>query len=235
MIEFFRSVADATESDRAYLFGSPIIQDALTGSVSREQYLAFLTEAYYHVRETVPLLMACGSRLGHDYEWLRGAIVHYINDEYGHQEWILNDIAEAGGDPEAVRHGQPSHATEQMVSFAWDTIQRGNPVGFFGMVYVLEGTSIALAGNAAAAVGASLGLPETAFSYLTSHGEVDLEHVKFLESLLNRLEKPEDRDAVVRCARQFYRLYAGIFRSLPTAPGRVRPKPDEPRLQASAN
>ena len=33
-------------------------------------------------------------------------------------------------------------ATELMVAYAYDTIARGNPVGFFGMVHVLEGTSV---------------------------------------------------------------------------------------------
>jgi pyrroloquinoline quinone (PQQ) biosynthesis protein C len=217
MTDFFQALADHTAAEREYLLGSPIIHDALEGRVTLAQYLAFLTEAYHHVKCTVPLLMACGSRLGDDYEWLRGAIVHYINDEYGHQEWILNDIAAAGGDPEAVRHGTPGFATEQMVSYAWDTIGRGNPVGFFGMVYVLEGTSIAIAGQAAGSIGRSLGLPESAFSYLISHGEVDQEHVKFLAGLLNRLEREEDRQAVRHCARRFFLLYAGIFRSLPAA------------------
>jgi pyrroloquinoline quinone (PQQ) biosynthesis protein C len=219
MTDFFQALADHTATEREYLMGSPIIRDALEGRVSMAQYRAFLTEAYHHVKCTVPLLMACGSRLGDEYEWLRGAIVHYINDEYGHQEWILNDIEAAGGDPDTVRHGRPGFATEQMVSYAWDTIERGNPVGFFGMVYVLEGTSIAIAGSAAAAIGRSLGLPETAFSYLISHGEVDQDHIKFLAGLLNRLECDEDRDAVRHCARRFFRLYADIFRSLPAAEG----------------
>jgi pyrroloquinoline quinone (PQQ) biosynthesis protein C len=215
MNDFFEALGRDTASERDFLLDSPIIRDALEGRVTMEQYRAFLTEAYHHVKFTVPLLMACGARLDQDYEWLRGAIVHYINDEYGHQEWILNDIAATGADAEAVRHGDPSLATEQMVSFAWDTIERGNPVGFFGMVYVLEGTSIAIAGLAAASIGKSLGLPETAFSYLISHGEVDQEHVKFLARLLGRLESEADKAAVRRCARQFYRLYAGIFRTLP--------------------
>ena len=60
--------------------------------------MAFLKEAYFHVKQTVPLLMACGSRLDDDKEWLRGAVAHYIDDEYGHEKWILNDIRACGGD-----------------------------------------------------------------------------------------------------------------------------------------
>ena len=35
------------------------------------------------------------------------ALAHYIEEEIGHQEWILNDIKACGGDAEAVRRSQP--------------------------------------------------------------------------------------------------------------------------------
>ena len=79
------------------------------------------------------------------HRWLEPALDEYIEEEAGHDEWILNDIAACGGDAEAVRHGRPSPATEIMVAYAYDTVQRGNPLGFFGMVHVLEGTSVSLA------------------------------------------------------------------------------------------
>jgi hypothetical protein len=31
----------------------------------------------------------------------------YIEDEYGHEQWVLNDIAACGGDRDAVRDGRP--------------------------------------------------------------------------------------------------------------------------------
>jgi hypothetical protein len=51
-----------------------------------------------------------------------------------------------------VRDGCPSLPIELMVSFLYDLIARGNPVGLFGMVNVLEGTSIALATHAAGSI-----------------------------------------------------------------------------------
>ena len=214
-MNFFETLADSLAEDRDYLFTSPIIDAALRGDVTRAQYVAFLKEAYFHVKHTVPLMMACGSRLGDEQEWLRAAIVHYIDDEYGHEQWILDDIRACGADPKRVTSGGPSPATELMVSYAWDTVRRSNPVGFFGMVYVLEGTSAALATQAANKMQEALALREDAFRYLLSHGSIDQEHVKFLTTLVNRFERPEDRDAIVHCARRFYYLYARIFRSLP--------------------
>ncbi len=214
-MSFYKQLAESTRSEREYLLASPVIRDALSGDVSRDEYVAFLTQAYYHVRETIPLLMACGARLPERLEWLRKAVIDYLNEEYGHQEWVLQDISRAGGDAEAVRQGTPSPATAAMVSCAWDVVQRGNPAGFFGMVFVLEGTSVALATTAADRVRESLDLPRSAFTYLYSHGSLDQEHVGFLESLLDRLDDPADRAAVIEAARRFFLLYAGMFRALP--------------------
>ena len=214
-MNFFDQLQAATEPQRQEMFSIPIIQDALQGKVVTSQYIAFLGQAYHHVKHTVPLLMACGSRLDTRREWLREAIAEYIEEEVGHQEWILSDIRACGGDAEAVRHARPHASTELMVAYAYHQVDRGNPVGFFGMVHVLEGTSTALATHAADTMRSALALPPEAFSYLSSHGSLDLDHVKFFEGLMNRLEDEADRAAVIHMARMMYGLYGNVFRSLP--------------------
>lgn len=213
-MNFFDELLAATAPERARLQSLPIIRDALAGRVSWSEYQAFLTEAYHHVKHTVPLLMACGARLPERLGWLRGAVAEYIEEEIGHDEWILDDLQTCGVDPETVRTGQASAATELMVAYAYDTIQRRNPVGFFGMVLVLEGTSKALALTAAAALAQHLGVERKGLRYLTSHGQLDQEHVDFYETLVNRLDDPEDRAAVIHAARMFYGLYGAVFESL---------------------
>jgi hypothetical protein len=61
----------------------------------------------------------------------------------------------------------------------------------------------------------ALSLPPEAFSYLSSHGSLDIEHVAFFEKLMNRLDSTADQRAVVHVARMMYRLYGDVFRSLP--------------------
>jgi pyrroloquinoline quinone (PQQ) biosynthesis protein C len=212
---FFDTLAEATAPDREALLSVPAVRLGAAGQLGRETYLAFLAEAYHHVKHTVPLLMACGGRLPERLGWLREAVARYIAEEQGHEAWILADIAASGGDPEAVRNGRPARATELMVAYAYDTIQRGNPAGLFGMVYVLEGTSVSLARQAAANLQQALGLPDAAFTYLNSHGELDVGHMAFFAGLMNRLDRAEDRDAVTHAARMFFHLYADLFRTLP--------------------
>ena len=216
-MSFHEQLARATAPDRDFLLAAPVIQRALAGDVTRELYVAFLTQAYHHVRHTVPLLMAVGSRLPDRHAWLQESILHYLEEETGHDEWILNDIARAGGDRAAAAASEPSVATEAMVAYAYDTVMRRNPIGFFGMVHVLEGTSVALALNAADRIQATLGLPVTAFTYLRSHGELDKEHINDLGAILERLADEEDRHAVIRCARGIYWLYGNVFRGLEPA------------------
>lgn len=214
-MSFYEELQSRVAEDRETLLAIPVIRSSLAGRVTLEQYLAFLGQAYHHVRHTVPLLMACGARLSATHDWLRSAVARYIAEETGHEEWILNDIAAAGGDADAVRASAPGRAAEILVAYAYDYIARSNPVGFFGMVYVLEGTSQAIATSAARSMRASLGLPPEAFTYLASHGALDQDHLRFFAGLMNRLESPADRDAVVHVARRVFRLYGDVFRDLP--------------------
>ncbi|MBI1283901.1 MAG: biliverdin-producing heme oxygenase [Thiobacillus sp.] len=213
-MHFYPQLQHATAGERATLLSSPLITTALAGQVKRQQYLGFLGRAFHHVKHTVPLLMACGARLPDRQEWLRSAIAHYIEEELGHHEWILNDIAAAGGDADAVRDSQPDFDTDLMVAYAYDTVTRRNPVGFFGMVYVLEGTSVSLASHAASVLQEALDLPPGAFTYLSSHGSLDVEHIGDFEQLVNRLDRPDDREAVVNNAQTFFRLYGNVLRGI---------------------
>lgn len=216
---FYDALLAATADERNTLMHLPLIQQGGAGTISLATYIAFLTQAYHHVKHTTPLLMSCGGRLSGEYEWLRTAIGEYIEEEMGHQEWVLNDLAACGADKEAVRHSsQPetsaSLATELMVAYAYDMINRVNPVGFFGMVLVLEGTSTAVATQAGEKIMASLQLPKKAFTYLMSHGSLDISHVTFYQSLMNQITKPEDQGMVIHAAKQFYTLYGDIFRDI---------------------
>ena len=214
-MSFFQTLQDATQQERETLFNLPIIRQALQGQVSLESYRAFLSQAYYHVRHTVPLMMACGARLPSRLEWLRAAVCEYIEDEYGHERWILDDLRACGGNADAVRDGSPATPIELMVAYLYDLIARGNPVGLFGMVNVLEGTSIALATHAADSIREHLELPAAAFSYLSSHGSLDVGHMETFRTLMDRLDDPQDQAAVIHTSKIVYRLYTDMFRELP--------------------
>ena len=184
-MSFFERLEQETSAERLALYTVPQLLDGVTGKISRDTYLAYLAEAFHHVSHTVPLLTAARDRMDADHVVYRAALDDYIAEETGHEQWILNDIARSGGDAEAVRHGTPRSSTELMVAYVYDYIGRINPMGMFGMVYVLEGTSIALATHGAGAVSKALGLGPECFSYLSSHGSLDQEHMAFFHGCLD--------------------------------------------------
>lgn len=203
-----------TETSRQAFLSIPIIQRALRGEVTLHEYVAFLGQAYQHVRQTVPLMMGLGYHLPERLRWMLPSVAEYIEEEIGHDEWILDDLRACGADADAYRAAPPMRSTELMIAYAHDGIARRNPVSFLGMVFVLEGVSVALASRAAHTLQTALGLPGSAFRYLASHGALDVGHVGFYEALVNRLDAEDDRRALVHAANRFYVLYGDIFREL---------------------
>jgi heme oxygenase len=212
---FYQRLVTETVDGQMALASVPQIQDGLTGRISRETYIAYLTEAYHHVKHTVPLMQAARARMDHDHQRFVEALDEYITEETGHEHWILSDIKNCGGDPVAVRDGAPRPATVAMTDYAYDYIRQANPMGFFGMVFVLEGTSVRLATQGAEAVARNLDLGPECFSYLSSHGALDLEHLTFFEKLMNQVDDPADQAAIIEVAKAIFERFADVFRAIP--------------------
>ena len=214
MVSFFERLKVETQKEREELLKVVLINRALKGEMSLKTYVNYLTQAYHHVKHTTPLLMLTGSKIPESKEYLRDAMAEYIEEELGHQEWVLNDIANCGFDKEGARKSKPNRATDLMTAYAYDYVNRKNPVGFFGMVFVLEGTSINLATKAAQTIMKSLDLKEECFSYLLSHGSLDVGHMDFFEKLVNTIEDKNDQEAIIDMAKTMFYLFAEMFNSV---------------------
>jgi len=212
---FFDRLQQETSQARAHVSAAPVVKAIGEGCFSLESYTWFLTQAFHHVKHTVPLMMACGAKLPSRMEFVRKALVEYIDEEYGHDEWILNDLDACNADKEAIRTGKPDVSIELMVAYLYDQINRGNPAAFFGMVQVLEGTSVELATPLAEQIQKLLGLPNQAFSYLYSHGALDQDHFEFFRNLMDGITDPADQQAIIDSARVVYRLYGDMLHSIP--------------------
>lgn len=217
---FFDRLQQETQDARKHVTEAPVVRAIQEDRFDLEGYTWFLTQAFHHVKHTVPLMMACGGRLPERLEFVRKALVEYIDEEYGHHEWILNDLEACGSDKEAIRQGRPDTSIELMVAYLYDQINRGNPAAFFGMVQVLEGTSIELATPLGERIQQQLGLPDEAFSYLYSHGALDQEHFEFFRNLMNEITDADDQQAIIDSARMVYRLYGDMLHSIPVRTGR---------------
>ena len=215
-LSFYEQLVRDTAAECKAFMSIPLIQRAVTHGVSRALYLSFLTSAYHHVKHTCPLLGLALSRCGEGDAPYRAGLLAYLDEEKGHEEWILDDIVALGGDRGIVRAGLAPFPVRMMVAYGNYAIEHLSPYALLGMVHVLEGMSVALARAAAGSIKTSLNLPPGSggFSYLTSHGHLDEEHVALFARLLDQIDSPERRALVIQAAKDVYRLYGDIFREL---------------------
>lgn len=211
-MNFYDTLQSETAPDRRAFLSIPLIERSVQKGASRELYIDFLTQAYHHVRHTFPLLALASART--DDEAYQDALVQYMEEERGHEKWILDDIRAFGGDAEAVRTGAPGQACQIMVGYTYYAIEWLSPYAMLGSVHVLEGMSTMLADKAADAIKNSLAFPgDEGFSYLRSHGALDIEHVAFFKNLVNTIS-PEAHPIIIETSKIIYRLYGDIFREL---------------------
>ncbi|NOX52215.1 MAG: iron-containing redox enzyme family protein [Gammaproteobacteria bacterium] len=210
----YERLKKATAVEQQYLLEAPIHTRLAAGDIDLNGYHTFLANAYHHVRYTVALMMAAASRTDPSNKAVCATLQEYINEEVGHEQWILNDLQACGGNPQEVIKTGAGLEVEVMVAFVRDYINQINPIGFFGMVYVLEGTSVAMATSTADLVQRTLTLPDSAFSYLRSHGSLDIDHLIFFENFINTLSDTDVRH-IIHVAKRVYYLYGNVLRSIP--------------------
>jgi pyrroloquinoline quinone (PQQ) biosynthesis protein C len=212
-MSFYDRLMDETSTDRESFLAISIVQDAIRNGAPRGLYLDFLTEAYHHVKHTFPLLALAASRTSD--ERYQDALVEYMEEERGHEKWILDDIRAVGGNPDAVRSGAPRMPCQIMVGYAYYAIEHISPYTFLGSVHVLEGMSVLLADKLADALKKSLSLESDAgFTYLRTHGSLDTDHVAFFRKLVDGFGDPATQRIIIDNAKIFYRLYGAIFQDL---------------------
>jgi hypothetical protein len=141
--DLLRQTAEARHAFMAL----PLIQDVLKNGASKGLYLDFLGQAYHHVRNTAPLLALAAARCDSEDYLYQSALFEYIEEERGHELWILEDIQAMGGDPEQVRRSAPRLPCKVMIGHAYYVVDHISPYGLLGMIHVLEGMAVALAGK----------------------------------------------------------------------------------------
>ncbi len=221
---FYERLVKETAPARRAFTEIPVIRRTLAEGVPMELYVDYLGQAYHHVRHTCPLLAAALARCTKRDAALADALRAYIEEEQGHEAWILDDIRSLAGpdaaDRVAADPGDP--AVRAVVAFMFDTIARHGPFAMLGMVHVLEGISVPLAETAAEAIARRLGEePMQGFSYMMSHGALDQEHVAFFRDLVNGIADLSAEALIIDTANMVYYLWGRMFDELDIGHGRA--------------
>ena len=80
---------------------------------------------------------------------------------------------------------------------------------------MLESTSTEIATTGADSLKNALKLPKNAFTYLYSHGSLDIEHLEFFKKTVNKIDDPIDQEAIIDVAQKTFKLFANVIASIP--------------------
>ncbi|WP_438007368.1 iron-containing redox enzyme family protein [Sorangium sp. So ce321] len=192
------------------------------GTATAAEYAAFLEQIYHYVRWTRPLCAKAGARLGARCTGdpgetgaadgrgiLADLLLRKAEEESGHEQWALDDLAALGRDPEAVVRAEPAPATQAYIAWSRYTAEAGAPEAFLGTAYVLEALSVHRAGDVAARLMARARIPGIAGAvrFLQGHADADQGHVRELAELLATIPCPAAREAILLSARVTRTLY----------------------------
>jgi pyrroloquinoline quinone (PQQ) biosynthesis protein C len=210
----FQQLMQETAPARQQFMEIPLIQEVVRKGASKDLYLDFLTQAYHHVKCTAPLLASAAGRCSVDDYVYQATLFEYIEEERGHELWILEDINALGGDAEEVRRSAPRLPCKLMVGHAYYLIDRVSPYAMLGMIHVLEGMAVALATKAVSAIRLSIAsTADEGFKYLTTHSDLDVGHAEFFRNLIDKIDR-RHLPLVIETATDFYKLYGDLFREL---------------------
>jgi pyrroloquinoline quinone (PQQ) biosynthesis protein C len=119
----------------------------------------------------------------------------HIEEEAGHDAWLLDDICSLGFEPQQVLHAPPCAATAALIDSQYHWIRQLHPVAIMGYLILMEGYAPLV--SQLDEIKARSGAPETAFRCLRRHAEDDPQHLAELNAALDRMSLTVDQTRAV--------------------------------------
>ena len=166
----------------------------------RELYPTYLALSHGIIRASVPLMEAArrrGRSLPGDP--VAAAVADYldghVDEERGHDDWLLDDLALLGVDPEEVVRRPPPAAVAALVGSQYYWVEHVHPVALLGYMLLLEGYPPSAA--TVDELRRATGHPAAAFRTLLAHADLDPHHGAELDAVLDRLPLTAEQRALL--------------------------------------
>ncbi|MCX4652452.1 iron-containing redox enzyme family protein [Streptomyces microflavus] len=187
------------------------------------RYRAYLCTMHAVIRASVPLMElalrrtyeAPGDPLS---EPLAAYLAEHIQEEQGHDAWLLEDLLVAGALPGDALDPLPPPDVAALVGPQYYWIEHHHPVALLGYIAVLEG--YAPAPGLTDRIAGTTGLPAAALRTVREHAALDTDHLDELHALLDRLPLTRDQEAALAVSAlhsldALTRLFVRLGRSAP--------------------
>jgi pyrroloquinoline quinone (PQQ) biosynthesis protein C len=144
----------------------------------------------------------------------------HIEEERGHDDWVLGDLELVGVDREDVLRRVPSPTAARLVGAQYYWILHYHPVALFGYFAVME--SFPPQRELIEELVERTGYPREAFHSFSAHGELDPQHLEDLYKALDSLPLTREQETVVglsaiATSELIAELVAGVIDELPAA------------------
>jgi len=164
---------------------------------SRATYIRYLIQTYHYVVASVPLMkFAWSTEYAATDPVFRDYLTRHIEEEAGHDRWIVNDLGELGVGEEALAQHPPFAETCQLAGASYYAIAHRHPVSILGYIHALE--SAPATAEFLDSMAQRCDVPPTAMFTLSEHGVRDLEHSKELVAIVERYQGQNSVELAIR-------------------------------------
>jgi pyrroloquinoline quinone (PQQ) biosynthesis protein C len=213
-MSFFITLVEMTDASRRDLELVPKVHSMMNHGLTLAEYRGFLHDLYHIVWHFCPVMSAAAARCDDRFRDVRYDLYERIEEEKGHDSWVLEDIEALGGDVRAVRETPPSPPAQAMIAFNYYASDRVHPCSVLGMLYMLEVVSSVYGGRVSDSIARAIGrnVEDGGFKFLSSHATMDLDHMAKLNRLVKTIDDAGAQNAIVNATRVNFHQFGQLFR-----------------------
>ncbi|MEB3303129.1 MAG: iron-containing redox enzyme family protein, partial [Cyanobacteriota bacterium] len=128
-MSFFIRLIEATDQQRRQLELVPKLDRMIHKGLSKQDYISFLSDLYFIVWHFCPIMAAAAARCDDRYRQVRFHLYKNIEEEMGHDQWVLDDLRFLGADPEDIKTRKPGAAVQAFIGYNYYYPEHVNPAG----------------------------------------------------------------------------------------------------------
>jgi len=211
-MSFFITLVESSDASRRAIETLPKVQAMLHRGLTLPEYRAFLRDLFHIVLHFCPIMAVAVARCDDRQRNIRSELEERIEEETGHEIWVLEDIAAVGGDVN-VQAAAPSAPVQAMIGFNYYAAEHVHPCSVLGMLYVLEVVASVYGGKVADSIARAIGRETGAggFRFLSSHATMDAEHMAKLNVLLKTIDDPGAQEAIINSTHVNFHQFGQLF------------------------
>ncbi|MEQ1804810.1 MAG: iron-containing redox enzyme family protein [Burkholderiaceae bacterium] len=214
-LPFFIDLVTRSDEARRSFETNPKVLDIVGNGLSLERYRKFLLELYHIVWHFNPVCAAAASRIGDAHKAVRYFLYEHMHEEKGHEQWVMNDLEVVGVTEKEALAYQPSRLILGFVGYNYWAADRKHPLSVLGMLYALEVVASVYGGPMTAAIKESLLLEaDRGISFVSSHAELDAQHMAELRIVLNGVHGDDAKHAIVESVCVNFDQFARILEAI---------------------